>query len=420
MSNPQEGTMRAKIAVLAIAAAAIAMMAAPASAVELTGYWRSGIAGSSNGGNQVCFAAPGYTLGGAGPGKWRLGNECETYGEFELYQTVFKDKSGVQFDFHQMLAFQTGNLAQGGTAPAGYQPGFEWAMRQLWIEAKNIPSLGGASLWIGQRYYRRHNVDPIDWFYWDAEGSGAGIENIDLGFAKLAFATFESVQSRGNVAWRPDLQLYGIGVNPNGTLELGVEGTFITNPAANVESGSAFVVAEHTQANLLGGSNRLALQYGWGPSWVFNGYNGPDFSGTSDDKQFRIVEQFQFQASPEFSGLFDVTFQKMWRNTAAVGGTRLTVEIRPVIHFSDYFKLQADFGIGTAKAEGGSDSATLWKLTVAPTVVAGRGYWARPELRLFVTYASWNDLALAEGVAGGAFGTKKNGMTAGAQLEAWF
>lgn len=408
--------MRAKLAVLAIAVAAVAMTAMPASAVELYGYWRSGLGGNSVGGPQVCFQAPGAQY------KWRLGNECEQYAEFELMQTVYKDKNGVQFDFHQMLAYVT------GVAPTTFNaiPANNWALRQLWIEAKNLPSLGGASLWVGDRYYRRHNVDPIDFFYWDASGSGAGIENVDLGFAKLAFATFETIagNAANMVMWRPDLQLYGIGLNPSGSLEIGLSLNILSNGSATIaqvpsrSTASPFVTVEHTQANLAGGSNRLALQFGTGSIWNLNGAS-PQFDGTSDDKQFRLVEQFQFQPSPAFSGLFELTFAMVKRANTANNTSIFGVGIRPVFHFSDYFKLQLDLGVANNN-QNGHPSDYLWKATLAPTIVAGGGYWARPELRLFVTYASWNDAARTAGVAGGTFGTKNNGVTAGAQLEAWF
>lgn len=407
--------MRAKLAVLAIAAAAIAMTATPASAVELHGYWRNGVGGSSAGGPQVCFQTPGQWY------KWRLGNECETYAEFELSETVYKDKSGVQFDFHQMLAYVV------GVAPNTFQaiPANNWALRQLWFEAKNIPSLGGASLWVGDRYYRRHNVDPIDFFYWDPSGTGFGIENVDLGFGKLAFATFETIAGSASnmVMWRPDIQLYGIAVNPNGTLEIGVELNLLSNGSATIlqtpsrSVASPWFTVEHTQANLLGGSNRLALQYGMGSGWNLNG--GADFGGTSDDKQFRLVEQFQFQPSPQFSGLAELTYAMISRADKTANASIFGIGVRPVYHFSDYFKLQLDLGFAVNN-QNGRESDYLWKATLAPTVVAGGGYWARPELRVFITYANWNDAARAAGVAGGAFTTKNDGVTMGAQLEAWF
>lgn len=404
--------MRAKIAVLAVAAAAIAMTATPASAVELHGYWRNGVGGNSAGGGQVCFATPGAWY------KFRLGNECETYAEFELSDTIYKDKNGVQFNFHQMLAYIT------GVAPQTFEGIPTWALRQLWIEAKGLPFLGGASVWIGDRYYKRHDIHNIDFFYWDSSGTGFGIEDIDLGVGKLAFATFQTIDraaANGQNAWRPDLRLSGIGLATNASLEIGVNLNILSNQSPTLGGASTFspwFTGELALTNLLGGSNKLAVQYGMGTAWNLSAF--PDFGGTSDDKQFRVVDFFQFQASDAFSGMFLVTYQDITH--VADGGSRIFgIGFRPVLHMSDYFKLQLDLGLAQSKDKAaGAESNMLWKATLAPTIVAGGGYWARPELRLFATYASWNDAATASGVANGAFGNDNSGWTMGAQLEAWF
>lgn len=43
-----------------------------------------------------------------------------------------------------------------------------------------------STIWAGKRFYQRHDVHMIDFYYWDISGHGAGIENIDLGFGKLS------------------------------------------------------------------------------------------------------------------------------------------------------------------------------------------------------------------------------------------
>lgn len=63
------------------------------------------------------------------------------------------------------------------------------------------------------------------------------------------------------------------------------------------------------------------------------------------------------------------------------------------------------------------DSATMHKFTVAPTITPGSGFWAKPEIRAYVTYASWSE----EGQAGGSvFANETSGMIYGVQMEAWW
>lgn len=65
-------------------AAASLCLALPlsAQALEFGGYVRSGVGTSVNSGKQQCFQLPGAQT------KYRLGNECEQYGELELRQDL--------------------------------------------------------------------------------------------------------------------------------------------------------------------------------------------------------------------------------------------------------------------------------------------------------------------------------------------
>src|SRR4051812_37305815 len=65
-------------AALLVTAAAPSAIAAANPDFEYHGYMRSGIGQSRGGTDQVCFRAPG-TEGASG--KFRLGNECDTYVE---------------------------------------------------------------------------------------------------------------------------------------------------------------------------------------------------------------------------------------------------------------------------------------------------------------------------------------------------
>src|SRR5687767_2715537 len=71
------------------AAAAVAAVALPATAVDFGGYFRAGPGASKKNSSRAC-----YGLAGAGL-KYRLGNECDIYGEFSLSQGFNKD--GVEY-----------------------------------------------------------------------------------------------------------------------------------------------------------------------------------------------------------------------------------------------------------------------------------------------------------------------------------
>jgi maltoporin len=429
--------MKVSKALLAIAALAIGMTAGSASAFEFHGYFRSGI-GVSKGGGMVCFKNPGNF-----DYKFRLGNECETYGEFQFDEMVFKGKDGVEFKYTGMLGMAT---TQVGDFENLASPQNHIALRQNWVGAK-LPQLGGATIWLGKRYYHRNDIHMIDFFYWNPSNPGGGIEDVDLGIGKFAFALFANGNQPKSNTITSDIRVYGIPVNPGGTIELGVDLGFVVDqpctggqtagclPAGSNRSRvSPLFVVQHFQNGFLGGFNKVAFEWGTGSQANADG-SGNFGGGTSDDRQWRVVEHLTFQPVPEVSGSIVFTYQDI-KNAAGGGRKGWGAGIRPVFHVSEYFKVQGEFGYDSFTAKGvngaaDADASNLFKATIAPTLVAGGTYWSRPELRLFVTYATWNDAAQAaslasevanrgSGIANGAFGSAKSGATVGAQVEAWW
>jgi maltoporin len=436
--------MKARKALLHITAAAIASTAASVSALEFRGYLRSGIGGGGKGGDQVCFAIPSALSGGY---KFRLGNECENYAELEFDESFYKD-SRVEFAYVGMLAYQT-RAAQDFESLKGDTGFNDIALRQNWIGA-TFPQLGSARIWIGKRYYHRNDLHIIDFFYWDPSGPGGGIEDIDLGIAKLAVAVFENRHLKadgntdGRVAWRPDFRVYGIPVNPNGSLELGVDLSIdssqdITNPSPGRQKVSPWFTVQHTQTNFLGGFNKLAYQ------WA-SGANAPmaqhQWDNPSSARQWRFVEQLLFQPLPVVSGMLAFTYSDFTARFNGTGGPSNSakmwgVGVRPAFQLSDYFKLVAEVGHQALTPKDGADRDTrrLTKVTVAPVLapVAGAtgAFFTRPELRLFVTYAAWNKAAQNDGIVGQTAGCNAatstsplacdtSGVSFGAQVESWW
>jgi maltoporin len=79
--------------------------------------------------------------------------------------------------------------------------------------------------------------------------------------------------------------------------------------------------------------------------------------------------------------------------------------------------------------DGGTGLGVLGKLTVAALVRPAADFWARPELRLFVTAAAWNSALKGAGGVGfdpnaqpsaNPFASDNAGLTAGVQMESWW
>ncbi len=385
-----------------------------ASALEFAGYLRSGVGNSLNGGKQSCFKLPGAEA------KYRLGNECEQYAELELRQDVysFDDGSVLSVDgmaslynqYDRQLTFQGDNGAA--------------RLPQLYAQWSNLPSLNGGSLWAGRRYYKRNDIHISDFYYWNQSATGAGIEDVLIGGLKYSYALSRKDNLyQENYVTRHDFNVAGFNTNPGGELELGL--SYLDKPERTDAHSGWAITAQHVQSEFLGGKNKFAVQYGEG-SGTGLGYTG-DFRLDNSSKRYRVVEFFDWQVTPRFGGQIEAVYQKDFRPD---GGNQewLSLGVRPAYAISEQFKLVTELGHDQVKAADGTRK--LSKFTFAPTwSPKGPGFWTRPEVRLYYTYASWNAAAqraaneLDAGSAlsdTGAFGTARHGSNAGLQVEYWW
>ncbi|MGO2711074.1 maltoporin [Pseudomonas helleri] len=385
-----------------------------ANALEFAGYLRSGIGNSLEGGKQSCFKLPGAEA------KYRLGNECEQYAELELRQDVynFDDGSVLSVDgmaslynqYNRQLTFQGDN----GSA----------RLPQLYAQWSNLPSLNGGSVWAGRRYYKRNDIHISDFYYWNQSATGAGIEDVLIGGLKYSYALSrkDSLYQEDYVT-RHDFNIAGFNTNPGGQLEFGL--SYLEKPQRTEAHSGWAITAQHVQSEFLGGKNKLALQYGEG-SGTGLGYTG-DTRLDNSSKRYRIVEFFDWQVTPRFGGQVEAVYQKDFRPD---GGNQewLSLGVRPTYAITEQFKLVTEFGHDQVRAPDGTRK--LSKFTFAPTWSPnGPSFWARPEIRLYYTYASWNaaaQRAANEFDAGsalsdsGAFGSARHGSNAGVQIEYWW
>ena len=429
--------MRLKNLIGAAAALALVVAASPAAAVDFHGYFRSGIGGSASGGQQQCFQAPNADY------KFRLGNECQTYAEAEFAQMFYKDKSGIEFKYDTMLAYQTDQNQDYESLKSGNN---DIALRQIWVGAK-LPQLGGATVWVGKRYFMRQDVHMIDFFYWDASGPGAGVEDVDLGFSKLAVSVFQNHNGNRQM-WRPDIRLYNLTL-PLGSLSIGYEMFIDSSPHAATPPPAARADLSHWlngqwNVPMLGGRNVVTLQYGNGSATPLSPY--PSWDRTSSSKQYRLVEDLVINPNERLSlgaaftyADYTLRYSDDAANATATWNqaTQWGLGVRPIYHFNDVMSLALELGYNSVTPKEGAtkDAATMFKATPAflihPPAGLGGAYFTRPELRLFVTYAKWNDAAQKAGTFGqnncptggtstGVYSCSANGTTFGAQVESWW
>lgn len=374
-----------------MAAAICGVLSTGAHALDWSGYFRAGPGQktSTAGDTARCFGA------GFAGGTYRLGNECDTYGEFALSQG---GKAGnVEYKALLMTNF--------------YRPGSDVGdekvgVNQIYAQGKGFDIAPNQTFWIGKRFYGRADVHMVDTFFVNMSGTGGGVDGIALGSVSMNAAVFRDGDNTTNPGTRVNLDFVGLPVNPGGKLRL--TATFTDFSGAGGETGNGLSL-QHNQSGVLGGDNTLWLQYAQGSA----GLNMNFGTGTagSDVKGWRIVESLQWVTGPltgqalALVGKQGASGSKQSFNT--VGG-------RVAYAFTQNFKLQGELGVSSIKPQGGT-TQRLTKLTVAPTLTVGTGYYDRPELRLYVSSFSFNDAYQA---ANGL--TKSSRTAAGLQVEMWF
>lgn len=398
------------------------------------GYLRAGFGASSAGGPQSCYSLGGNTM------KYRLGNECDAYTRFGYTRKV------AQAD--EVSFYATVWLA-------GYSAGsaFEDARTEInkaYIEARGLPFLNGGNAWVGKRDYLWSDVHMLDLWYVipTYNSTGAGLDQIPAGPGKFSYAVFKdndrntvrrvtgAMADRGSAllpdtaaALRHNFVYQELPVGGGGTLN--AIATVVQAQGGPERHGGWQMTVYHKQ-RVGGGVNTAGLQYGVGPGTgvgpgadegvALFGPSGSTMLGR-DVTELRAFDYLWIQPTPTF-GMSLVMLMQRDKSNAQGASTWLTAGVRPVFGLGKYFKLQFEFGAARLSDPAGGPARRLTKLTIAPTISAGPGLWARPELRAFVTYGKWNGAATAlvnaANSGGPVYGARTSGLSTGVQAETFF
>lgn len=384
-----------------------------------SGYFRSGIGTTMGGGDQACFQAAGATS------KYRLGNECETYAELGFGTNLYE--SGLKvFSVDTMIAYvsdQTNDWESLEDEDANL------AIRQFNVKGKGvIDSLPGATLWIGKRFYQRHDIHINDNFYWDASGPGAGIEDIRTPWGLLSAAwirntTDDEVNDLEIANNNLDFRLRDLPTNTMGLLEIGLNIGIASVSDQQEEtlgnqdtSDGAMLTLEHTQNLGNFNLNKLTLQYAVDG---MAGGNGRNNALAEDGDMVRLIDHGLINLAPGIDMMYALLYENLDYDDQS-GQTWISAGARPVFYWSDIMSTAIELGYDQVNPQNNNlKKARLMKLTLAQQWSAGDTFFARPTLRAFVTYAQWNGNtynAASEAIADG----KSSGLTLGAQVESWW
>lgn len=421
--RPTIKTLSAAVALAAIAAMATPSAHASEAQGEFHGYFRAGAGSSSTHGPQACYGLGGNTM------KYRLGNECDSYFEGGYTKELARAENGVSF---------VGTIWGVAYTPNSDFAGGKVELAKAYIEAKGLDFLNGGVAWIGKRYYFRPDIHMLDLQYINLNGTGGGLDGIPAGPGKVSYAVFKDndlntvdprtgLRTKTTAALRQNLTYEGLPVNAGGTVDAAL--SLIRAEDKDGHDGWQLSVFHKQALAGLGATNIVGVQYGVGPG---TGIGGPccvrmGASGStalgSDVTRLRIFDSLVIQPTRQFSTEFIALAQRD-KSDAGGSSTWSTLGARPVYAVMRNFKLQGEIGVSRVTSPTGGPAARLTKVTFAPTITMGEAYYARPELRAFITHARWNKAAIgavnADNNSGPVFGDRTSGTSAGVQLEAWW
>jgi len=398
-----------------------------AKSFEFHGYFRSGYGLNSVGGQQVPFQAP-----GAGA-KFRLGNETETYSEsifVNNWVNPEKDGDKAWLKTEVMIEANTTNSANYANFPSPADND-QFRLREAFVRGGNIfASQPDAKFWAGERYYRRQHIEINDFYPLDMSGYGAGFEDLRVGIGKMAVAYLAGARpdittANGNyVKSNADVRLYDVKA-PGGTLglwfDLATSKGGTSAGGAPIPNSTGYAVGlRHQRLEWLGGYHAFGIQYGTGPASNFS--TGIDDPTPDLDSAARllITEQILLQPSDRFAVMPIFIYQRRRDGTPQRGWDEwVSWGARPEFFFTKRLSVAVEAGFDHTSSGTGQYEGWLQKLTVAPQIGAGRKFFSRPVLRVFLTYAHWSD-GLRGFVGGVPYDDKTSGLAYGVQAETWW
>ena len=398
------------------------------------GYLRSGFGVDGTGKGQQPFIAP------LAPAKYRLGNEAETYLETTFaYGTTSEDQDPAYFDTRITLAY-VAPTSQSNTFATTFSLREAYALaRRVWAARPN------ATFWAGARFYDRHDLHILDFWYRDPSGFGGGVEDIAMGQqARVAFSWIggsqDQLDSNGAVPANElyrfnkntfEARLYGVDVN---RARMSFVLDFARFNGDEVATGAAPIVVDDSSGvagtaivewPFTAGRYKVAVEYGTGAAYDFRSVLGPPAGRTfvpgehvepDDLWQFRLVNDFLLEQKGPWQLQGALVYQELDNGAAANNRVRwVSVGARPVYALGRFFSLATEAGwdhTSQSDLPGGS----LFKLTVAPQITPRLRFLSRPSLRAFATWAHWSDSFRGQ-VAPISYPNSVHGSAFGVQLE---
>ncbi|MDN2483032.1 carbohydrate porin [Vibrio agarivorans] len=324
--------------------------------------------------------------------------------------------------------------------------GEELALDELFVQGSGvIPSNPSATVWAGKRYYNRVETFLTDSQSMSNDGLGFGMDNYDLGFGKFHLGLTrnlydESPDTAEMIAFTSSIT--GIQLAEN--LEWGVYANYgsLMGPDKDTAKQSlpedAFQVATKFRYGDWSSYDELFIRYS-------SNANGSMTRSWNPEPQHQIGGFWQgykeLTENLRLSYIWQHETEKHDEESRSRNGVSYLESnwnafvVRPSYVWSERWstELEAGYEMIDFKEVNPNDDGTNsgYKITLAQNLHIGSGFWDRPVIRFFVTYAEQdNEISKAQDWYQDADGNwmsspsnplgKSDALTFGAQFEAWW
>ena len=342
-------------------------------------------------------------------------------GELQKFRLGNEGDNGIEVNFAR--GFEAGGIQW----KVNYMPS-KWGSgdintEQAYVEMSGFGFSPEAKFWVGQRRLRIQDVHIVDNFLMNyGDNIGAGVTDIPVGGMKLGLGVFTSdkfdrSEPNNAKAHRVNADLSEINTNPGGKLRVLLTAV---GGSGQVGGGSGSGVSvSHNQKDFLmpGMSNALFLQTSRGHARIDGEFESID--GTSAGRRStRIADSIGWQMGP-FGGQALIGYQTNKTDITGVETKDFSLGGRASYAFTKHFKGLAELSTTTRKGNTGPDQR-LSKVTLAGALALSEDFWSRPELRLYVTKANWNQAAAVANAATFGANGKTSRTLVGVQYEVWW
>ncbi|MEE1675068.1 carbohydrate porin [Agarivorans aestuarii] len=324
-----------------------------------------------------------------GPG--RLGNEGN-WMEFMLSQGF--ENGDAKFDINVMM--NTGGQSVG--------------LAQFYGGGKGIfASQPDAYVWAGKRFYGREQAGLTDYFMLSADGSGAGVDNLDVGLGQLDLGWTQAGNGAGSEtkgsANMLQLNWHDIMVSEKGALKFRFNYAFLAGDELEV-NGSQVKIDDIKNDTAMEAfmSYRQGFDMGWvqlagryqtdSAALTLSNSAGHNFDNVRDvdAKSYGLF----VDGAVNFGEMTAMEYNVSFIDASCTDGAQTclygtdegfkdhqeySAAIRPQHHWTEYMATALEMGLQTSKQD--SVQSDAWKVTLSQNFQVGHFMWSRPVVRFY-------------------------------------